>query len=135
MVPIRKRTRRRISIKIRCASSFQNDTLPAISLSQPIIVFSLTFNVGASAYTITCPAGQFFTIGNGGLTNNSSVPQNFLAGVDETGNSLEGFNSWVGVQVTLPFLRMRVAHLRALAPAMCSSSLALAARLFLTNEE
>ncbi len=53
------------------------------SLSADIEVNSITFNPGASAFTISVLATETLTVSGAGIVNNSGVPQNFVAEEDE----------------------------------------------------
>jgi fibronectin-binding autotransporter adhesin len=56
-----------------------------ISFSAGTSVGTIVFNPGASSYDITCPADQLFTL-NYGISNASSVSQNFAATAGEVGS-------------------------------------------------
>jgi hypothetical protein len=66
---------------------FELSNVTDISISASTIVFSLEFMSNTSAYTIRSSPGTLFTIGNGGILQGSNVTQNFVAAMDEVGNS------------------------------------------------
>ena len=57
-----------------------------VSLSANTQVNAITFNATASAYTITASPTYTLTISGAGITNNSSLVQNFVANFDNSGN-------------------------------------------------
>lgn len=50
-----------------------------VSLSAPVLVDGVTFNAGASAFTIVAGGGTGLTLSGAGISNNSGITQNFLA--------------------------------------------------------
>ena len=59
----------------------------AVSTSADTQIGKLTFNPGASSFTITPTPGTAFTIGNPGIINNSGITQNFLVTGNDAGLS------------------------------------------------
>jgi autotransporter-associated beta strand protein len=60
-------------------ATFQSSNVTDISLSADTEVNGVVFNAGASAFTINSISGQFLIISGVGITNNSGIPQNFVA--------------------------------------------------------
>ncbi len=58
-----------------------------ISLSGATSLFSVVFNVGASAYEITSTPGNSFSIQGNGISNESNAVQTFVATTDGSGTS------------------------------------------------
>ena len=68
-------------------ATFDVSNTTSVSLSSNTEVNGITFNSGASPYTITANPGVTFIISGSGVTNNSGVTQNFITAVDtSTGN-------------------------------------------------
>ena len=86
---------------------FDLSALTSLSVSQDIDVGALTFDVGASAYTITPAAGVTMTISGAGISNQSGVTQTFVLpgdsdiGITFTGSAKAGtmtlFSNHTGV--------------------------------------
>ena len=60
---------------------FDVSNTTAVSLSAHTEVAGIVFNAGASAYTITASTSFTLTVSGAGITNNSGITQNFVAGV------------------------------------------------------
>ncbi len=60
-------------------ATFQSSNVTDVSLSADTEVNGVVFNAGASAFTINSISGQFLIISGVGITNNSGIPQNFVA--------------------------------------------------------
>ena len=58
-----------------------------ISIMASSSVFQLTFNSGASAYSLTTLPGDSLDFGSGGITNLSGVKQSFVAQTNDAGQS------------------------------------------------
>ena len=68
-------------------ATFQSSNISSVSTSAPTEVNGIVFDAGASAFTITArPFLKELDITGVGITNNSGIPQNFVANGD--GNSL-----------------------------------------------
>ena len=59
-------------------ATFDHSNLTGVSLSAAVEVNGITFNPGASAFTITASPSTFLTISGAGITNNSGVAQAFV---------------------------------------------------------
>src|ERR1041385_8590811 len=68
-------------------ATFDVTTNANVSLSANTEVNAITFNLTASAYTITASPTFNLLISGIGITNNSSNTQNFVADVDGSGNN------------------------------------------------
>ena len=68
-------------------ATFGVSNITNLILSEEITVFELFFGSTSSAYTISCPPGEFFTVGNGGIVQESETVQKIVAAVDELGNA------------------------------------------------
>ena len=67
-------------------ATFQSSNITSVSTSSPTEVNGIVFNAGASPFTITArPFLKELDITGAGITNNSGIPQNFVANGD--GNS------------------------------------------------
>lgn len=60
-------------------ATFATTGTPEISLSAATLVSGITFNAGASAYTITATPTFKLSLGGAGVTNSSAVAQKFVA--------------------------------------------------------
>src|SRR5437870_960064 len=60
-------------------ATFAASSRIAVSLSANTEVNGIVFNAGASAFTITASRDVTLNIGGVGITNNSGIPQNFVA--------------------------------------------------------
>src|SRR5437762_278490 len=67
-------------------ATFDSSSITAVSISTDVEVNAITFDPGASAFTITPTAGLTLTISGGGVTNNSGITQNFVGAADGAGN-------------------------------------------------
>ena len=87
------------------SATFATSNLAIVTLSAPIEINSAVFQPGASAFSISLPAGPFapsLTLSGAGVTNDSGVSQSFVAqwGADSgsptinfTGNATAGVNT------------------------------------------
>ncbi len=87
------------------SATFATSNLAIVTLSAPIEINSAVFQPGASAFSISLPAGPFapsLTLSGAGVTNNSGVSQGFVAqwGADSgsptinfTGSATAGINT------------------------------------------
>ena len=60
-------------------AAFGVSSITGLSLSANTQVNTITFNAGASAYTITASPALTLTISGTGIVNSSGIPQNFVA--------------------------------------------------------
>jgi hypothetical protein len=67
-------------------ATFQTSNKTGVSLSANTQVNGITFNTGASAFTITSSPAITLTISGVGITNNSSISQSFTTTADVSGN-------------------------------------------------
>ncbi|HEX9544959.1 MAG TPA: hypothetical protein VF955_07220, partial [Pyrinomonadaceae bacterium] len=70
-------------------SNFATSNRTAVSLSANTEVNGITFNAGASAFTITAGPTFLLTLSGVGITNNSGTTQNFVA----AGGTIQFINS------------------------------------------
>ena len=68
-------------------ATFGTSSVRSLSLTNYIQVRSIVFNAGASAYTVTASSPYNLNFTGVGVTNSSSVIQNFVAPVDGAGGS------------------------------------------------
>jgi autotransporter-associated beta strand protein len=68
-------------------ATFATSNITGVSLSDLVEVNGITFNAGASAFTITVPPNLTLTISGVGITNNSGVAQNFATTVSEVSDA------------------------------------------------
>jgi autotransporter-associated beta strand protein len=61
----------------------------SLSFSAEVEVNTVTFNLGASGYSITSTPTNALTISGAGVVNNSGVTQEFVANQDESGNGFQ----------------------------------------------
>ena len=59
-------------------ATFGISNITALTPSGNVEVGSIIFGVGASAYTLSVPAGRVFAISGAGITNSSGLTQNFV---------------------------------------------------------
>jgi fibronectin-binding autotransporter adhesin len=64
-------------------ATFELSSQTSVSNSTDIQVNGIIFEPGASAFTITFAANRLFTVGAGGLVNNSGTMQNFINQTDQ----------------------------------------------------
>ena len=67
--------------------TFTTSTATSISVSTYTAVRGITFGAGASAFTFTAPPKNPIEVGVSGIANDSAALQQFLAAVDDQGNS------------------------------------------------
>ena len=67
-------------------ATFGQSNTRGVSISANTEVNGIVFNSGANAFTITASPTLTLTISGVGITNNSGVTQNFVTGVDSSGN-------------------------------------------------
>ena len=68
-------------------ATFTTSNTTGITVSTYTAVGGISFTPGGSAFTFTAPPTDVIEIGVFGVTNNSGVIQNFVATVDDEGNS------------------------------------------------
>ncbi len=76
-------------------ATFATSNTTGISVTGTTSVSGMTFNAGASPFTITAAPNVVLNIRGAGLVNNSGIAQNFVAAVDGSGNNgfIEFLNS------------------------------------------
>lgn len=73
-------------------ASFALSNTTAVSLSASSQAAAIVFNAGASAYTLTAPAGLTLTLSGAGITNNSGITQEIVV---DAGSSTAGVIDFV----------------------------------------
>lgn len=68
-------------------ATFAASSITDIFVSADAGINAIVFDSGASAFVITTAPSVAFTISGSGITNSSGVTQNFVSGVDATGNA------------------------------------------------